>query len=199
MGRQEGKDTISSSQILYAVMQCADIFFLDVDCTQLGLDQRRVNVMGREFAERTDRTKPIIISHHMLSGLKKNQEKMSKSDPESAIFMEDSAEDVARKIKSAYCSPGEIAGNPVLEYYKYIVFPSYDDKIVIQTAIGAVEYSGYASLEAAFEGQQVHPKELKDALTKYINELIEPVRRHFAENKEARDLVQRVRSYQVTR
>ena len=28
---------------------------------------------------------------------------MSKSNPESAIFMEDSAEDVARKLKKAYC------------------------------------------------------------------------------------------------
>ena len=30
----------------------------------------------------------------MLSGLKEGQEKMSKSDPESAIFMEDSEQDV---------------------------------------------------------------------------------------------------------
>ena len=33
----------------------------------------------------------MIISHHMLSGLKEGQEKMSKSDPDSAIFMEDTA------------------------------------------------------------------------------------------------------------
>ena len=39
----------------------------------------------------------------MMMGLKKGQEKMSKSDPDSAIFMEDSVEDVNRKIKSAYC------------------------------------------------------------------------------------------------
>ena len=35
----------------------------------------------------------MIISHHMLSGLKEGQEKMSKSDPDSAIFMEDTAGD----------------------------------------------------------------------------------------------------------
>jgi hypothetical protein len=40
------------------------------------------------------RFKPIIVSHHMLMGLKEGQEKMSKSDPESAIFMEDTAADV---------------------------------------------------------------------------------------------------------
>ena len=44
-----------------------------------------------------------VLSHHMLYGLKEGQEKMSKSDPDSAIFMEDAAEDVKRKIRSAYC------------------------------------------------------------------------------------------------
>ena len=38
------------------------------------------------------KNKPIILSHHMLYGLKKGQEKMSKSDPDSAIFMEDTVE-----------------------------------------------------------------------------------------------------------
>ena len=36
----------------------------------------------------------------MLMGLKEGQEKMSKSDPDSAIFMEDAAEDVKRKVCS---------------------------------------------------------------------------------------------------
>lgn len=38
--------------------------------------------------------KPVVISHHMMYGLKEGQLKMSKSDPDSAIFMEDSVEDV---------------------------------------------------------------------------------------------------------
>jgi tyrosyl-tRNA synthetase len=38
--------------------------------------------------------KPVIISHHMLMGMKEGQSKMSKSDPNSAIFMEDSRADV---------------------------------------------------------------------------------------------------------
>jgi len=37
----------------------------------------------------------------MLPGMKQGQEKMSKSDPDSAIFMEDSEQDVARKITKA--------------------------------------------------------------------------------------------------
>jgi hypothetical protein len=44
----------------------------------------------------------------MLAGLKQGQEKMSKSDPESAIFMEDSEADVNVKLKKAYCPPGQV-------------------------------------------------------------------------------------------
>jgi tyrosyl-tRNA synthetase len=41
----------------------------------------------------------------MMPGLLEGQEKMSKSDPHSAIFMEDSEADVNTKIKKAYCPP----------------------------------------------------------------------------------------------
>ena len=66
----------------------------------------------REYAgTKKMRFKPVIISHHMLMGLKEGQEKMSKSDPDSAIFMEDAAEDVKRKVMTRstlilliYCS-----------------------------------------------------------------------------------------------
>lgn len=39
----------------------------------------------------------------MLMGMKEGQEKMSKSDPFSAIFMEDSEEEVNAKVKKAFC------------------------------------------------------------------------------------------------
>jgi tyrosyl-tRNA synthetase len=63
---------------------------MQADICQLGMDQRKVNVLAREYCTDIKRkNKPIILSHHMLPGLKQGQEKMSKSDPNSAIFMED--------------------------------------------------------------------------------------------------------------
>ena len=46
-------------------------------------------------------------AHHMhtVRTHMRPQEKMSKSDPNSAIFMEDSEIDVNGKIKKAYCPP----------------------------------------------------------------------------------------------
>ena len=102
MGRLEGN--LTAAQILYPLMQCTDVFFLKADICQLGVDQRKVNMLAREYCDAANiRHKPIILSHHMLYGLKAGQEKMSKSDPDSAVFMEDAAADVERKIRNAYC------------------------------------------------------------------------------------------------
>ena len=48
---------------------------------------------------------------------------MSKSDPNSAIFMEDTREEVDRKIKKAFCPPGVIEANPCLKYIQLIILP----------------------------------------------------------------------------
>ncbi|PIA35589.1 hypothetical protein AQUCO_03500152v1 [Aquilegia coerulea] len=123
MGRSD-QDELSAAQIFYPCMQCADVFFLKADICQLGMDQRKVNVLAREYCDDIKRkNKPIILSHHMLPGLQQGQEKMSKSDPSSSIFMEDEEAEVNVKIKKAYCPPQIVDGNPCLEYLKYIIFP----------------------------------------------------------------------------
>ena len=48
MGRT-ASDELMSSQILYPIMQANDVFMLKCDMTSLGLDQRKVNVLAREF------------------------------------------------------------------------------------------------------------------------------------------------------
>eukprot|EP00928_Gymnodinium_smaydae_P023456 TRINITY_DN19356_c0_g1_i1.p1 TRINITY_DN19356_c0_g1~~TRINITY_DN19356_c0_g1_i1.p1 ORF type:complete len:879 (+),score=155.44 TRINITY_DN19356_c0_g1_i1:139-2775(+) len=109
MGRDQDGD-LSSAQILYPIMQCTDIFALEADICQLGVDQRKVNMLARDYCDAIGRKiKPVILSHHMLYGLSQGQAKMSKSNPDSAVFMEDSEEDVRRKISKAYCpkNPGE--------------------------------------------------------------------------------------------
>lgn len=58
---------------------------------------------------------------------------MSKSDPNSGIFVTDTAAQVKNKIKKAYCVPGDIKNNPVLDYVKHIVFPSLACNFVINT------------------------------------------------------------------
>ena len=49
MGRSES-DKLYASQILYPLMQCADIFYLPADICQLGMDQRKVNMLATSLA-----------------------------------------------------------------------------------------------------------------------------------------------------
>ena len=107
---------------------------MQADICQLGNDQRKVNMLAREYCDATKRKlKPVIVSHSMLPGLKEGQEKMSKSDPESAIFMEDSEADVNAKIKKAFCPPGVVENNPCIEYIRNIVLPWFGQFKVLRT------------------------------------------------------------------
>jgi len=189
---------------MYPCMQCADIFFLKADICQLGVDQRKVNMLAREYCDLCKpkrKFKPVILSHHMLGGLQQGQEKMSKSDPNSAIFMEDSEIDVKSKIKKAYCPVGEVKGNPVVEYVQYVILPWSGEFTVERKEEngGDKTYSAYAEFEADFISGALHPADVKPALSKALNTILQPVRDHFKNNKEAAALLKQVRSYKTTR
>lgn len=211
MGRTEA-ETRYASQILYPAMQCNDIFQLECDITQLGMDQRKVNVLAREVGPKLGWWKPVVVSHHMLMGLlepPKTQDtteramalKMSKSRPESAIFMTDSKEEVERKIKNAYCPAKQVQENPILEYCKYILFEKCKEITIERPEKfgGNVAFSSYQGLEKDFASGALHPQDLKKAVALYVNELLEPVRKHFEKNQKARALLKAVQSFHVTR
>ena len=62
-----------------------------------------------------------------------------------------------------------------------------------------MEFKGYEELEKAFVAKEVHPADLKSATAKAINELLEPVRKHFDTNSAARSLLEKVKSFEVTK
>jgi tyrosyl-tRNA synthetase len=193
-------------------MQCADIFYLNADITQLGMDQRKVNVLAREIGPKLGFWKPVVVSHHMLMGLgqppkgEKTVEraiemKMSKSSPDSAIFMTDSSEDVDRKIKKAYCPEGVVEENPILEYCKYIIFEKFKTmKIERPEKFGGnLEFKNYEELEKKFLQKKLHPMDLKQSAALYLNKLITPVRKKIEKSRAAQKLVEEIRTFEVTR
>lgn len=226
MGREESLEKLTGAHIIYSCMQVADIFMLGAKITQLGMDQRKVNMLAREVGPQLGYWKPVVVSHHMLMGLQKVkslksevesemqnakiqetiERKMSKSMPDSAIFMTDTTEDIKRKINKAYCLEGDIKENPVLEYCKYIIFESFDRLGITEFVIerpekwgGTLRFATYAELEAAFAEKKLHPMDLKTAVSDYLDQLLRPVRTHFEKNGEAKKLLETVKSYQVTR
>ncbi len=210
MGRKES-EALKASQIFYPAMQAADIFHLGVDIAQLGMDQRKVNVLARELGEKLGYWKPVAVHHHMLMGLqlpKTNAEgrereielKMSKSIPDSAIFMTDSEEEVERKINKAYCPEKELQDNPVLEYCRYIIFEKFNKMKVERPKRfgGNVVYNSFEELSDAFSSGALHPADLKKAASQYINKLLEPVRKHFTKGK-LKNMLDEVKGFNIKR
>ncbi|KAL0213427.1 hypothetical protein RCL1_007053 [Eukaryota sp. TZLM3-RCL] len=210
MGRNE-EEELTAAQIMYPCMQAADIFALGVDLCQLGLDQRKVNMLAREYATERKLRKPVIVSNHMLMGLIQGQAKMSKSHPDSAIFMEDAASDVNGKIKRAFCPPGIVEDNPVLDYFKYIVFPARevglngltrDQGVTVSRSEqngGNITYVNFEDMARDYTAELLHPGDLKPALAAEINSLLEPVRQHFVDDAEAKKLLTKVKQIRITR
>ncbi len=211
MGREESTSN-PASQILYPLMQAADIHELGADIAQLGMDQRKVNMLAREIFPKLGFKAPIAIHNHMLMGLqfketdcegidRKIAMKMSKSKPETAIFMTDSREQIFDKFKKAYCPEGIEEDNPVLEYAKYIIFEKFNEIEIKRPEKfgGNLKIKSYDELKKIFIEKKLHPMDLKNAVAEYIDLLIKPVREHFENNKKAKALKEKVLSFQITR
>ena len=169
-------------------------------------------MLAREVGPKLGFWKPVVVSHHMLMGLGQPpatdlkgadrgiELKMSKSKPDTAIFMTDSAEDIKRKIGKAYCPEGQIEDNPILEYCKYIIFEKFDSFKIERPEKwgGDLEFGSYDELEGVFAKKELHPMDLKTGASVHIDKLIDPIRKHFEKGK-AKTLLEQVRSFEVTR
>jgi len=216
MGRKEG-ELKEVAQYFYPMMQCADIFHLKADICQLGLDQRNVNMLAREVGPKLGWWKPVVVSHHMLMGLegikrpegfddnrKRDIEissKMSKSKPQTCIYVHDSKRQIKQKIKGAFCPKKVVKNNPILDYSKYIIFRKFKILEINRPTKfgGSIEVENYEDLEKLYRQGKIHPLDLKDAVSDSLNELISPIRKHFEKNKRARKFYQIVKQQEITR
>jgi tyrosyl-tRNA synthetase len=212
LGRKEG-DSTDFAKLIYPAMQVADIFAMNVQLAQAGMDQRKAHVIARDVANQMKvhplrnaegrQIKPVAIHHHLLLGLSKPSVwppptenvadfaasmKMSKSNPASAIFIHDSEEEIRRKIRKAFCPPGEEAFNPILDYAKYLVLNEPGSELAIDRTPengGPVRFAGYEELAQAYVSGSLHPMDLKAGVADALIRLLAPAREHFAQPAQA--------------
>ncbi len=210
LGRKEG-DSVDFAKLIYPSMQVADIFAQGINLPHAGLDQRKAQVIARDVAlkikenalldKQGKKIKPVAVHHHLLLGLGKPpvwpvpkeelQElwstlKMSKSKPDTCVFIHDSPEEIKRKINQAFCLEGEVEFNPILDWVKYLIFRDEKSKLEIKRPDkfgGNKTYHTYASLEKDFAEKKLHPMDLKNAVVEALIELLKPAREHFEKPK----------------
>jgi len=201
MGRAQ-KDALDCASVLYPAMQAADISLLDVDIAHAGIDQRKVHMLAREIAEKHGRKKPVALHHKLLMGLlgpqrmgmEQNEKddleissKMSKSKPDSAIFIHDSEEDIKKKLRGAYCPEKSAESNPVLEMCEHFVFRSERATLHVERPAkfgGDAEFTSYKEVEEAYTAGKLHPMDLKSSVAASLIKTLEPSRKYFEKRPE---------------
>ncbi len=210
LGRKE-EGNVDFAKLIYPPMQVADIFTQDINICHSGIDQRKAHVIARDVAlllkenflidNQGKKIKPVAIHHPLLLGLQKPPKwpiekeeikellstmKMSKSNPDSAIFITDSKEEIKRKINKAFCPEGNIDFNPIINWVERLIFNNPNEKLVIRRKKefgGDVVFENIESLKKDFLENKLHPSDLKVAVSEKIIDILEPVRKHFEKIK----------------
>jgi tryptophanyl-tRNA synthetase len=171
---------------IYPVMQVANILLPRAHLVPVGEDQLPHIELTRETARRFNREfKSIFPEPEALVGRVSRlvgtdgNVKMSKSRG-NTIDLKDSAETVARKVRSMYGGPprganepGRVEANPIFVY-----LDTFDH-----------DSAQVRDLKERYERTGVSNKELKDRLTTVLNELLEPMRQRRAKYERNMTLV----------
>ena len=131
------------------------------------IDQDPYFRMTRDHAEALGAYKPSLIMSKFFPALQGSQGKMSASDPNSAIYLTDSPEQIANKINNhAYCSVQDIEefkknGTKVDDDvpYQYLRFFLNDDQLL-------------EKIKVDYESAQMMPQDVKNILIKELTDLV---------------------------
>ena len=202
MGRSEKEEKVDLAKLLYPPMQAVDIHYLDLDIVHAGMDQRKIHMLVRDIFPKMgkDWKVPVAVHHKLLLGLTKPTEsssedkvlgKMSKTDPNSTIFIHDTDDEIKSKINKAWCEEGNIENNPLLEISKQIIFHEYNEMKAERPEKfgGNVSYSEYSQLESDFANKKLHPTDLKQAVSNLLIPLVSKIREKVGLSQEISDII----------
>jgi tyrosyl-tRNA synthetase len=204
-GKKEG-ETVQFALLNYPVMQVADAYFMQTHLVHAGIDQRKCHVLMREVANGMDEgfdlkignktIKPIAMHHGLLLSLgvdpisvskrittdvDDDSLKMSKSKPDSAVWVHDDLAEIQRKLKKAYCpmvkdgqSAEEIEAeqkfNPILNWCENLIFKA--DKIIEivrpEKFGGNANYDSFEILKQDYYTNKLHAMDLKDGVARCL-------------------------------
>lgn len=172
VGRQMDHPMVS--QMIYPIMQMVDIAMLGLDAAVGGIDQRKIHMLAREYLPLVGFSSPICIHTPLLMGL--DGQKMSSSRG-NYISVADSEQEIEKKIERAFCPP-EIEDNPVLQIFRYHIFPRFPKVSITrpQKFGGDIEFQTYEELEVAYNRGGLHPLDMKRGAAAHLIDMLRGVR-----------------------
>ncbi|XP_052150993.1 tyrosine--tRNA ligase 1, cytoplasmic-like [Oryza glaberrima] len=185
-----GPGILPAAQIIYPCMLVSAVLChkLQADIWLFSMDLRDIVMLTRDYCEDTNRGNiPTIFLHSVLPNLLENPEFQNRRNPGRTIFMLDDEDDIEEKISCAFCPSRVVACNPCLEYIKSVVLPWFGKFEVVQKEGNGSNktYSSMKELIADYESGDLDSFDVKLALGKAINGILELVSEFFRSNEEA--------------
>ncbi|XP_053563246.1 tyrosine--tRNA ligase, cytoplasmic isoform X3 [Bombina bombina] len=167
------------SGLLYPGLQALDEEYLKVDAQFGGVDQRKIFTFAEKYLPALGFAKRIHLMNPMVPGLTGG--KMSSSEEESKIDLLDSPAEVKKKLKKAFCEPGNVENNGILSFVRHVLFPLKSEFVILRDEKfgGNKTYTDFETLEKDFAEQLVHPGDLKISMENALNKLLDPIREKF--------------------
>ena len=211
---KEAGEGVNFGTLIYPALQTMDAFWLQTHIVHAGVDQRKCHVLMREVALNMDdetalkigkeKIKPIALHHNLLHGLlapttdtdgQLEIAKMSKSKPDSAIWVHDSLVEITRKLKKAYCPMQNLdltteenlriqEFNPILNWCKNMIYPAgLNIEVTRPEKFGGNKtYTNYKELESDYMNNSLHPMDLKNAVATCLANWLSPIREYTENN-----------------
>ena len=197
MGRDEASSDHDLSKFYYPAMQAADIFEMDIDIAIGGMDQRKAHMFMRDVASKYGWAKATCLHTPIISSLKASgsrmesfDHKMSKSDPNGALLLHDTHDQIRKKMRKAYISPDD-PQSPVYELAEHILLPEFGEIIVTPNPkFGQPStWTDLESFRAAVMDGTLHPLDAKFGVADGLARGLQALASHFETHPDTLDSV----------
>jgi tyrosyl-tRNA synthetase len=156
-----------TSSAIYPLMQVLDIGVLGVNVAVGSIDQRKVHVLAIENLKKLGYATPVAIHNRVIIQGTDGTRKMSKSFG-NTIDLDETRESLEKKVRKTFCSPGDVENNPILGWYRALVFPFFAKAI----EIGGRTVMNYQELEVLWSRKEISPQQLKEAIVRDLGQII---------------------------
>lgn len=178
VSRHDDNPKVAST--IYPLMQTADMAYLKTDVALGGMEQRKIQMLARETLPKIGEKAPVCIHTPLLHGTD-GDDKMSSSKG-NFIAVDDTPKDIKKKINKGYCPKGEIENNPMIEICEHFLFPNQETiKISRPEKFGGNLELTHEELIKQFSASELHPMDLKNGVSDFLIEFLEPVREFMKE------------------
>jgi tyrosyl-tRNA synthetase len=178
VSRHDDNPKVAST--IYPLMQTADMAYLKADVALGGMEQRKIQMLARETLPKIGEKAPVCIHTPLLHGTD-GDDKMSSSKG-NFIAVDDTPKDIKKKINKGYCPKGEIENNPMIEICENFLFPNQETiKISRPEKFGGNLELTHEELIKQFSASELHPMDLKNGVSDFLIEFLEPVREFMEE------------------